>query len=527
MIMERLILALIMMVSAGWTLAQNPQFSKYGKVTAADFAPTGYEDLGYKAVITQSTRNMFFDELSGSLRLYAVYHLRLKVLEDGFSDPDFFTVRYSGRYEYERVLADKICVYQLNGTKIQKKKIKMKDLETYQRDSVDSWQKVNLPPLKRGDIIDWEYTIVSFDFMMPPIWKPQYKYPCVSAALITSFPDFMRYRYDLRGDDTLRISHSESYGYQTYNYLYSPKDNPKSISYMQGGRHAVQVIYRFNMLVDSFVVAHTMPDVAAHGLGGSLYGNCAVRMKASRFTQNIGYGGVHFTAWQQLTHLLYVYADPDNRYISQSEAWYQIYNPGYVIVESQNWPRFHKRLVKSPDFWKPVMRFCPIPPELENLRDLENGPDTMAVTRAVYNYVRQNYQWNREMQNHLPGGLDNVHKQKKGGSAEINMAMVRLMRQMGLDAFPVLAATRSFGDVDTTYANIQQFNNILACVRINGGAADGNIKYIILDAALPSDSPMSLPSEDRNGIAMAVDTDRFFFMEIDGHTSDTYNAKKL
>ncbi len=511
----------------------DPRFKKFGKVDPEEFAETDFDNLGYGAVILQSTKTMYFDEIVGQLRLHNVYHIRLKILTDGFSDPDFFTVKFSGRHEYERVIQNHCKIFRQSHGKVTSTKLKSKCFETFQRDSLESWQKVKMPELHRGDIVDWEYTIMTFDFMMPPLWQTNMKYPCLDACLSAEFPRFMQYRYDIKGSDTLSIRHSQTADFFPLNFNYSSHNYPNSKYYLQGRGTNVTVHYNFQSLIDSFTVSHTLPlellegDKSDGNPPHPLYGTSSVRMKASSFTQDIGYQGVHYSAWQIMTHLMYTYADPDNRYLSQTECWFRTYNPGYVIVESNNWKRLHKNLWKGSHFWKPVLKNGDAPAELQYLLNPDSEPDTMAIVNAVYNYVQKQYKWDGLMQNHLPDGLDQIRKTKTGASGEVNMMLVSLLRRYGVDAFPVLAATTDFGDVDTSYANIQQFNHILAGVRLYTLSADSRETFLLLDAALPSDAPMKLPGRDRNSMAVAIDTDEYFFMDISADTSDTYNAKKI
>jgi len=526
--MRRMIFVIAaMLISVVAIAGDSPFFGRYGKLTADDFRATDWDDVGCDAVILQNEKSMRFDEYQGSLRLFSTYHLRLKILKDGFSDPDFFKVEFSGKHGYERVLNYRMCVYSLNAGKVTKDKIKSK-LTFYQCDSLESWVAMELPSLRRGQVVDWEYTVVSFDFMMPDLCMFNCRYPSVANLLVTDFPDFMQYKYDLRGSDTLAVSHTRNNGFVSIGYNYTPQDNPGSLAFMQGRRRSLQINYRFNSVCDSFVTFNTIPlDWLPEGERNLQYGTASVRMKAAKFTQNIGYYGVYYTAWQQLTHLIYVYSDPDNRYLSPLSAWNKMYNSGFVIVDSQNWKRLHKRLTRSPDFWKPMLKNNGYPHELDYLMDPDEETDTARVIRDVCGYVSSHYKWNNLYNNHLPNGLKDVRQNGSGTSAEINMLLVSYLRHYGVGAFPVLAVTKDFGDVDSTYANIQQFNTVLACVRLNKLASDNREVFWLLDATQPSDSVQSLSTIKNGEMAWAVDIDGGFFMEYMGDTNSTYNAKKI
>lgn len=500
--------------------AQNT-FSNYGKVSEKDFEPTAFDQAGYEAVILINEKNMYFDQYRGDLMLFSTFHIRIKVLKDGFSDPDFFTVRYSGRHDYECCIGNKCSIYTKSGAKISKTKLKMSATKTYQRDSLESWQTMDLPSLSRGQIIDWEFTVASFDFLMPDICKFNSKYPSVANLLVANFPYFMQYKYDLRGSDTLSIYHTRTDDYVSVNY--------EERTYVGSTAHNTRPIhFRFNSVLDSFKVFNTVPvDVLPVNERHPLYGTASVRMKAARVTQGIGYTGAYFNAWKSLTHLLYVYADPDKRFLSRHEALHEFSVSGYVVVESQNWERLRKRLYRDPRFWKPLIKFNDFPPSLSHLMDPDEDPDTMRVVRDVMKHVSETYKWNHQYANHLSNGFKGLKLTQSGNSAEINLMLVSYLRHYGVNAVPVLAATSDYGDVDSSYANMQQFNTVLAMVKLGQVSADNREVYLLLDATQPYTGNVSLSPMRKEELMWVVDADRAFFVEYTGDTGDTYNAKKI
>ncbi|MCQ2252195.1 MAG: hypothetical protein MJZ61_01965 [Bacteroidales bacterium] len=530
--MRKILIIFFLLISFAESMAgRDPRFQKFGKVSESDFAETVYDNLGYDAVVLQNDKYMFFDKLTDQLRLFNTYHIRIKVLKDGFCDSDLFRIEFSGRNQYERVTSTKCWIFQQQGAKIVCKKLNYKNFEIKGRDSLHSELHVKLPVLKKGDIIDFQYEIATYDFMLPPVWKFNCKYPCLASALVTQFPVFMRYKYYLRGSDTSEVQHISNEDFVTINYGYSPQDNPNSMYYSLGRTRHLNLIYKFRAVVDSFKVFNTLPsDIQYSGNQRNskpLYGTSSVTMKAAQFTQNIGYSGIHYTAWQQLTHFLYVYADPENRYLTENEVWHHFYTPGFVIVDSRDWERLHKRMWKDPDFWKPILKSVTIPAELDNLRDdMDVEPDTMRVVNQVYGYVQKNISWDSTFSNHLGSNPETILKKQSGSSADINLTLVALLRRFGVEAFPAMAATRDYGEMDTSYANVIQFNTVLACVRLNAYTSDGQEVFLLLDAT--SDLPAGqLPDYDKNGMCWTVPTVPGPFLEIMDYTNGTYNAKKI
>lgn len=84
-----------------------------------------------------------------------------------------------------------------------------------------------------------------------------------------------------------------------------------------------------------------------------------------------------------------------------------------------------------------------------------------------------------------------VHKEKIGNSAEINIALIQLLRNMGLEAYPVALSTRENGILSPASPSYQKLNHLVAYVK-------GENKNYLLDATedyMPYDL---LPVKDLN-----------------------------
>jgi len=519
----KIILLLIIIVYSLTSSAQksDPEFREFGKVSERDFLHTDLDDLGYDAVVLQNEKKMYFDIYNEQLRLYNVFHIRLKALKDGFKDDDIFTVNYSGRYDYEHVNMVRCWIFTNNGSKISHKKLKYKDFNHYDRDSLESRMSVSLPEIHAGDIIDFEYTLITFDFILPPIWNFNSKYPCAASRLITTFPEFMQYKYDCKGAFADDIQHGGGDEFISMIYNYTPQDNPNSMNYMSGPMRRLSVVYKFLSRLDTFKVTRAMPTNMFEDRHVSrLYGTASVRMRAAKFTQNIGYAGIYYTAWQQLTHLIYVYADPDNRDLSQHEAWHKSYNAGYVLISSDSWQRLHKRQRKSREFWKPLVKSVTMPSELSALTNPDEILDTLAATKQIFEYVRQHITWDSSYNNHIRRSIDYILRLQRGSSADVNMTLVSLLKHVGIDAYTVMASTEDFGEVDTAYANTVQFNTVLAGVPYEN--------HLILMDATDRHTPFrQIPDGRYDRIMWALSPDKMFFVEIDNTPDGGPVAKKM
>jgi len=103
---------------------------------------------------------------------------------------------------------------------------------------------------------------------------------------------------------------------------------------------------------------------------------------------------------------------------------------------------------------------------------------------SIYEYIKKNITWNGIESKYAGDGLKAVWDRKKGTSGEINLLLVNLLNSSGIETYPVLAAERDFGKVDTTYPYVDRFNKTIALA-----FADG--KQYVLDAS-QQNSPVGL-----------------------------------
>jgi len=497
--MKKLLLFLFFVLTINTLLAQK-DVKNFGKVDDSDFKETVYESLGYDAVTLLNFRKVYFEVYNGSLRLFNEYRIRVKVLKDGVFSGKTFEIPFSGRYEYEKVVSPKVVVYAKNGKKITAHKQKFKISEYVDRDSLNSKVIVHLPDMKAGEILELKYYLMTFDFMLPRKFEFCGEYPCLKSVLVAEFPEHMRYKFDVYNDEDM-CYHSENQTFLSISYTFVPSDNPKSLYYMHGGRR-YGLNYRFSAITDTFSMTHVLPkrELSATSLVPE------VVFKAYKFTMDYNYTHpVYQAGWQQMTHVLYTYADPENRYLSPQEVWFKQYHTGFVIVKADSWQYFHKRMRKSPDFWKPVMKTFPLSDDLQKIIDGVEFDDTLKTVEKLYNFVNQSVEWDGNFKNHVDKNPERVLKQKIGSSAEKNMTLVALLRRAGIDAFPALAATTDFGKIDTAYADRIQFNHVLAVVRISG-------ECLVMDCTEKSTPFKKLPQRDLNNCCWAVAPEDGFFI---------------
>ncbi len=116
--------------------------------------------------------------------------------------------------------------------------------------------------------------------------------------------------------------------------------------------------------------------------------------------------------------------------------------------------------------------------------------------KMVYDFVRKNMKWDG-YQGIYSDRIKAVWNKKTGTQGEINMILVNLLRQTGLDAHPILVCERDYGKVHTETPFVEQFNSVFACVNLNG-------KKYYLDASDQYTPPHITPYSILNTTALLV-----------------------
>ncbi|RYG52305.1 MAG: DUF3857 domain-containing protein, partial [Chitinophagaceae bacterium] len=143
----------------------------------------------------------------------------------------------------------------------------------------------------------------------------------------------------------------------------------------------------------------------------------------------------------------------------------------------KTWPKVIKELMEDEDFGMQLKRNIPRTADLDlALKPLTKDYDKMLT---IHGYVRRNMEYNGVSNIWAIDGVKAAWKEKKGTSGEINLILVNLLKEAGLNAHPVLVSTRENGRISTSLPGIDQFDKVLAHVRIGSKiyVLDGTEKF--------------------------------------------------
>ncbi len=151
-----------------------------------------------------------------------------------------------------------------------------------------------------------------------------------------------------------------------------------------------------------------------------------------------------------------------------------VFWPGEMPIKIlQTWEEVSEELFSHAQFGKQLDGYSSLQDKAEELT--VGITDTLKKIEAIYDFVRNAIVWNERNRPLVENDLDDVLELHKGNSAEINLLLTSLLREIGINANPVLLSTRSNGKIKTLYPLVSQFDYVICRIMSKG-------KEIFMDA---------------------------------------------
>lgn len=162
-------------------------------------------------------------------------------------------------------------------------------------------------------------------------------------------------------------------------------------------------------------------------------------------------------------------------YMQKIESKIVAYNSGGRRVNRViNWPWVVKELMEDEDFGLQIKKEIPRTADLD--AQLKGVTDQNKRMNIIYEYVRKNMEWNGAEGIWAGDGVKAAWKDKKGTVGEINLILINLLKDAGLNVKPILVSTHDNGLINTADAGTvgnpgyRKFNKVLARVVIGDNA---------------------------------------------------------
>lgn len=319
----------------------------------------------------------------------------------------------------------------------EKQKVKSDNVFTEKRSKYWSAKKVFIPNLQKGSIIEYRYEMDSEDFITLFDWYFQHELPTRWSELEMEIPQAFVYAYLFRSPQPLAVQNSE----QFYEGL------------AEGGNYAA--------LRKTFALAH-LPGLKEDPYMTTL----------DDYRAHIGFqlNSVNFPGQQE------------KKYMTN---WADL---AKELEDFSGFGKQYKQLGNFSKLWDAFSAYVKDTPKAE-------------MPEKALRFVSSNIKWNGDYWMYAVDDLDDAYARKTGNSADLNLAVVALLRTAGIDAVPLLTSTRSNGEMYPEYPFLNQFNTVLAYVRLPEGG-------IVLDATDPFNSLNDVRTEFLNHQGWIADSEK-------------------
>lgn len=446
--MKKLTIATLLL----FTTVAQAQIYKFGEIPREQLEMTVYEkDSTASSVVLFSTGESVLTYVNGQFVLTVSRHIRIKILTDEGLDEGDIEIGFRNRKSNspQKVNNIKAQSYTLSSSgDFIKESVGRKDRFEEKLSETRSEIKFTIPGLKKGSVFEYSYELKSNNPLDFPDWLFQDNNPVIFSEYRAKIPEWF---------DFLTVSK----GYHEFSTNNQKRYNDKIKFNDRNG---------ISFLDFSGTEYHyTMEDIPA--IGNEPY------MKAS-----IDY----------LSHIRFQLSSiqmPQELATSYLDTWGELVNK--LVGDSD----YGKRLRSSSELKLAAS---------EAVSDADTELDKMI---EVYNHVSKTMDWNEDYGLYAFDGLKDIYKEGTGNGTAINLILIQMLREAGLEAHPVAISTRFNGEIINLFPIAGQFNHTIAYVEIGDN-------YYLLDAKNEYRPYNLLPSQVLNGQGLIVFKNEVFWVPL-------------
>ncbi|PWK21030.1 DUF3857 domain-containing protein [Xanthomarina spongicola] len=370
-------------------------------------------------------------------------HERIKIYnKEGFEQATKSIKLYNESNELEESLTGfKAYTYNLNGNKITEDKLKNDGI--FEEETNRYWltTKFTMPNIKEGCIIEYKYTIESELIRIDDI-EFQQEIPIRRLEFKMSTPEF-------------------------YNYAKYP--NVRSAYYPQ-----LNDTYKETTVFLSGEMQTKISHTPTRGTRSDFSKN-EWNYRENITTANL----VNIPALKNETHV----SNIDNyRAIMKMDLSYIKYPDQPRKDFTTNWEKVTKTIYDSNDFGEQLKKSGYFGDDLNSAKAGATDPAEQAYN--IFNFVKNKVKWNGIHGYFTDLGVRQAYKQGAGNVADINLILIAMLRESGLDANPVLISTKDNGV--PLFPTRGGFNYVICAVNLEQG-------MVLLDASKSFTSLNVLP----------------------------------
>ena len=293
----------------------------------------------------------------------------------------------------------------MDGSKAVKTHLKKSDIVKTKIDEHNYQVEFTVPNVKEGTVIDVEYSIHSPLFWQLRDWHAQCEIPVVFARLDMDIPSYLIYNIEDHGIQ--RLTYTCNAGSMKFKLVNDPLSNPVTI-----------------------VTNHYIYT------GRNLKG-----MPKDDYVWNV------------------------NDYCAGVTAELKTYRlPGMSEMDfARTWEQIDEMILGADPFNLQLNAHSPLQQELQeaHIQDIANQQERAA---AVYQLVMKHVTWNGKYEL-WPQPTKEVLQQGTGNNADINMLLIQSLKDVGLEATPVVLRSRDQGKMPYNFPSYQKLTTFVVGIK--------------------------------------------------------------
>lgn len=428
--MKNVIYSLLLSLCSTLLLANEKPISpnlKFGKPTLEELNMTTYApDSSAAAVVLYKKTDVSYRIIANDFQIIYVHKVKIKVLKSEGTNYANVAVSY---YESKNNATSKESItqldanaYNLENGKIVRTKMK-KDLVFKERLNNSHMQlKFSIPQVKVGTVIEYEYQLQSDFYYSINNWKAQEEIPTLYTEYDITVPEYFKFNVETRGSERLII-----------------KETPKTVNY--------------------------------HIMGQLLQAP----------SRNLNFKGEQLPA---IKGDKYVWC-PDDYCMQVNFELKGLDFPGAIYKSfTQTWENIDDLLLDDKEFGGRFKMNNPLKAEMAGL-ELDKMENNHEKISALFTLLKSKVRWNNRYALYGNSSRQTL-KEGTGDNADINFIFMSMLRDAGIQAYPVVMSRRNKGIIPYTHPSIQKLNTFVVgiletdstLVYLDGSVENGYINIL-------------------------------------------------
>jgi hypothetical protein len=436
---------------------------KYGEIPMEDMKMTVYDkDSSAVALVLADfgeSSMIYLPEKGFALNFQRI--TRIKILKkEGMRWGDFEIPLYHNSGNSEKISGLKATTYNLVNGKQVESKIQNDAVFKEKFDDNFDIMKFTLPNVKEGSIVEVSYKILSDFIFHFQDWEFQSTIPVRWSEYRARIPEYFSYEKYMQGYVTLDVVEQSAAG-ASLSVNFKEENNS-----MVGGRSSTST-EQINFSENHFRwVAKDVPAFKSESF------ITTYKDYISKINFELSYSKMPN---QPIKNYMGSWEDINKNYSEDQEYMVEIRGNGHLKQKTN-----------------------------ELIAGLSSPEEKIA---AVYQYVRENFQWDGTSRKFLTTSLKRVVDEKKGNSAEINFLLASMLDKADIAVDPILVSTRDHGFVRESLPISSQFNHVIFQARVGE-------KRILLDATQKLLPVGFLPERCLNGRGFVISKNGYSWVNL-------------